>query len=235
MKTRLLTTIAFLTTVVGFQSAQAAELSLTPSTWGTLTDGGSEEIDGVVDFISVEDEVIAGYSSTAPEEFQGNLEFGVIEFTVQSMTFIESAFLNLLNYDDSGSSESLPFQLYGYIGDGQITASDFLAGNLLADFTLDFTGNPESVAIDVTDYVSQVVAAGNEVVGFNIRPDGNPQENNTAYFFSSPAAGPGSSTLDIEAQPIPEPLTILGTGTALALGAAFKRKLAQKQTTSRSK
>ncbi|MDJ0601561.1 MAG: PEP-CTERM sorting domain-containing protein [Crocosphaera sp.] len=29
-------------------------------------------------------------------------------------------------------------------------------------------------------------------------------------------------------QPVPEPLTILGAGTAIAFGGAFKRKLAKK-------
>ncbi len=39
--------------------------------------------------------------------------------------------------------------------------------------------------------------------------------------------GPGSSGAVFLYQPVPEPLTILGAGTAIAFGTAFKRKLAK--------
>ena len=52
-----------------------------------------------------------------------------------------------------------------------------------------------------------------------------PTPQSSTYFFS----------FDIEIRHIPEPLTILGAGTAVGFGAFFKRKLNQKQKQDRDK
>jgi hypothetical protein len=170
--------------------ADAAAFTIRPSTWGDLADGGVGPIDGMPDLIRTDQAIIAGYSVTTPEEFHGAMEFDLQRYTFAG----NNAFLNLFLFDITREPrfEGFPFQLYGYIGDGRITASDFSGGTLLSSFTPSSLGG---FSIDVSSFVNQATTNDVRFLGMLIRPDGDPFINETAYWFGSPTVGGTSSTL----------------------------------------
>lgn len=174
-------------------------VALPPSAWGFLSDGGVGPIDGTVDYSEANVRVVGGYASTTPEMFRGIYEFDLSDHNLPAV----SASLSLQVYDSRsgfGPAEAIPFRLYGYIENGQVTAMDYSAGALLSTFTISSLGTFD---VDVSSFVSSALFNGNQFVGFNLRPNGNPNVNHTAYYFGTPAQGPISSTLAIS--PIPEP------------------------------
>ena len=169
-----------------------------PSTWGFW---GDYPIDGNVDFTEVNGRVVVGYSWNSPEEFRGVYEFSLSSFALTAV----SASLRLPVYAINSSDNSfmaIPFQLYGYIGDGQVTAADYSAGTLLSSFTLSALG---TLNLDVSSFVASAFSNGDQFVGFNLRPNGNPSVNNAAYYFGTPTQGPASSYLAISGTIVPEP------------------------------
>jgi hypothetical protein len=212
--------------------------TIQPLAWGILADGGDGPIDGKVDFIEINQRVAAGFSDTLPETFHGLMEFDVRQLSDSA------AFLNLRVYHatvpESGQPETLPFQLYRYVGDGRITSSDFSAGILFHDFVLSstlsppghVTVDPKTVSVDVSSFVVAALANGDRFLGFNIRPNGDPFTNETVYFFGTPREGRlGTSTLgELNGVVVPEPTTLLLFGTTMAgLGLARLRRWRQKQ------
>ena len=180
---------------LGFpHNSDADPLPIQPVTWGVLADGGGGPIDGVLDFTQINRSIIAGYSNTAPEIFHGLMEFNLLDYPLMG----SDVFFNFSIFQTTGPwpPETLPFQLYGYIGDGQITHADFSAGTLLSNFTLSSTGN---MSLDVSSFVNSTLTNGDRYLGLNIRPNGNPFVNDTAYWFASPSIGPDPSVF------VPEP------------------------------
>lgn len=181
-----------------------------PATWALFGDG---PIDGVPDFLEVNGRFVAGYSTTSPEVFNGVYEFslGNLKTAAQSSVLkLQAYFINT----DEGVSRTVPFQLFGYTGDGRITGADFSAGTLLSSFSLSAVG---TYNIDVSSFVSTAFLNGAQFVGFNLRPNGNPITDRAAYYFGTPTQGPVSSTLVVTAVPEPQVATLVLLGMLVKL------------------
>jgi hypothetical protein len=191
--------------------ALADAATLNPTAWGFFSDGGGGPIDGITDYSEIHDRVVSGYSSTTPEIFRGVYEFDLRAYAHTTV----AGSLQLSVYDsvfgDSGP-EALPFQLYGYIGDGQATPSDFLAGSSLSSFTI---SSPGTYILDVSGFLASATLSGNRFVGFNVRPNGDPLVNQSAYFLGSPNTGPTSSILVVNQVPEPNLLNFCLCGVFL--------------------
>ena len=182
-----------------FRAEAVTTVTLAPKAWGFFADGGGGPIDGVVDYSESNNRVVAGYSSTTPEIFRGIYEF---DLNPNSFSTV-SATLTLRVYEKltgSGPTGALPFQLFGYTGNGAATSADYAAGSFVSNFTLSSIG---VYTLDVSGFVTSVFNTGGRYAGFNIRPNGDPYADTTAFFLGSPNAGPPSSSLTIT--PVPEP------------------------------
>ncbi|WP_082162489.1 PEP-CTERM sorting domain-containing protein [Crocosphaera watsonii] len=85
---------------------------------------------------------------------------------------------------------------------------DVTTGNFLQKLT-----PPDGAAGD--QFGISVSLSGNRALVASYLDDDNGTDSGSAYLFTT-------------GQTVPEPLTILGAGTAVAFGASFKRKLAKK-------
>ena len=197
---------------LGFpHNSDADPLPIQPVTWGILADGGGRgPIDGVADYININRTIITGYSDTNPQIFHGLIEFDLLDYPLVG----SDVFFNFSIFQTTGPipPETLPFQLYGYIGDGQITHDDFSAGTLLFDFTLSSKGKR---SLDVSSFVNSALTNGDRYIGLNIRPNGDPFVNGTVYWLRAPSIGPDSSVF------LPEPHTV----SLFALGILLTARL----------
>jgi hypothetical protein len=83
----------------------------------------------------------------------------------------------------------------GYIGDGIVQLTDFLPSEEVGSTTVDATTDPSwcvfpqrAWVFDVTSYVANVLAAGEAIVGFNVREEARPPSspNYTIMHVSNP-------------------------------------------------
>jgi hypothetical protein len=205
---------------IAAQQAPAGVTStLTPFTWATLSDGGGNPIDGVVDWVEVRSRVVGGFSWTSPEVFRG-----VYEFNLGSSGFTTVDANLHLRVVELGREPANPisFQLYGYTGDGQITAADYAAGTLVSAFTVSSLG---TIDVDVSAFMSSAFLRGDQYVGFNIRPSGGPSFNDTYFIFASPTYGQPSSTLMIAQVPEPSTIALAVIGAGLFSRRFFRARV----------
>jgi len=168
---------------------------LTVAVDGSATDGvGLASKDGAADVVSTSGviEVLHADGALLQWESRGMWEFDLLPVDVG----INEAVLALAIDDDNGP---FPFNLavYGYIGDGAITAPDFAAGTLLG--TLSY--NPAQViGIDVTVFVQKRLADGDRWAGFTIRfsPASAIDTNGPFVTFGAREGGPGPAQLLLE-------------------------------------
>ena len=198
-------------TTIADPNSPSVTYAANPATWGFIADGTSQPIDGVPEFIMVNTMVVAGYSSTSPEVFRGIYEFSLSGY---SLTKVDAT-LRLQVYSANhggGPVQVLPLQLFGYTGNGQVTLADYSSGSLLSSFTLSSVGQFD---IDVSSFVTSAFINGNPFVGFNIRPNGDPNIDISSFYFGSPYEGPVSQL--IMSPVVPEP----HAGSIAFLGFAF--------------
>jgi hypothetical protein len=211
--------LLFLSGSLPLYAAQIVALpsgTLSPVAWAFFGDGGGGPIDGGVDYTEVSTRVFVGYSSTTPEVFRGIYEFDLNAFAA---TTVNAQLLLRATY--SLGVESVPAQLWGYIGNGSASAADFSAGSLLSDFNLAAAG---LYTLDVSAFVSAAIQNGFRYVGFNIRPNGDPYANDTSYQLGTPAEGP-TSTLQVAAVPEPSAAALLCLALVAGQGFSFLRAL----------
>lgn len=153
---------------------------------------------------------------------------GIVEFDVSGigLTSVNSAVLTL--YDGAvGNSEAWYWtvDVYGYIGDGQVTNTDFNVGDYITTATwFRYAPNGVPFLIDVTDYINGQLALGTSIVGFNLRANGeyNCASCATTSVSFDGAGGDLPPTLTLQSVPIPATAWLLG-GALFALGAIRRR------------
>lgn len=110
-------------------------------------------------------------------------------------------------------------ELLGFAGNGIASPADMLTENLL----LSFAPSPESfVTLDVTDFIRELVQAGEDFAGFTFRiaNDFSPGVFAEAFFFGELAPGanddPTRTPKLVISVAVPEPSTLMLLGIALA-------------------
>ena len=152
---------------------------------------------------------------------------GVAEFELggSGPTSVTSATLTLFNgaaYNTE--AQVFPLELFGYVGDGQVTSSDYGIGSNIGSATWHRNApGAEVFAIDVTAFVNEQLALGTPIIGFAVRPD-----LLTGYCCTTTWVGfdgsddPGSPTLTL--QPIPVPAAAWLFGSALCAVGWMRRR-----------
>lgn len=155
------------------------------------------------------------YNTHAPCFRHGIVEFGLVG---SGITSVSSATV-ILRDGGVGNMEGSSFtvDLYGYVGDGQVTADDYSIGTYIGSATWSRYGLPEGeFAIDVTGYVNNQLSLGTEFIGLNIRaPLQTSNCCTTSFLYFDGGTGDNPPTLTL--QPVPAPATALLLGTALGL------------------
>ncbi|MEQ1802614.1 MAG: VPLPA-CTERM sorting domain-containing protein [Gammaproteobacteria bacterium] len=107
--------------------------------------------------------------------------------------------------------------LYGYIGDGQVTAGDYDVGTYIGSATWARYGVPAGeFAFDITGYVNSQLALGTDFIGLNIRaPLQTSNCCTTTFLYFDGGTGDNPPTLTL--QPVPVPAAALLMGSALGL------------------
>jgi hypothetical protein len=162
---------------------------------GSATDGvGLASKDGAADVVSTSGviEVLHADGPLLQWESRGMWEFDLLPVNVG----INEAVLALAVDDDNGP---FPFNLavYGYVGDGAITAPDFAAGTLLGTVSYD---SAQAIGIDVTAFIQERLADGDRWAGFTIRfsPASAIDTNGPFVTFGAREGGPGPAQLLVE-------------------------------------
>jgi hypothetical protein len=162
---------------------------------GSATDGvGLATKDGVADAVSTSGVIEVAHAVGPLVQWESR---GMWEFDLESLNVdINQAVLALAVDDDRGP---FPFDLavYGYAGDGAITASDFAAGTRLG--TLSYDQAP-AIGIDVTAFVQARLVAGDRWAGFTIHfsPPSAIDTNGPFVTFGAREGGPGPAQLLLE-------------------------------------
>lgn len=152
---------------------------------------------------------------------------GVAEFDLGAtgLTSVVSATLTLFNgaaYNTEG--QAFPLELFGYVGDGQVTSSDYGLGSYFGSTTwLRNAAGADVFAIDVTDYVNEQLALGTLITGINIRPELLTGSCCTTTWIGFDGSDdPGAPTLSL--QPVPVPASIWLLGSAFGVMGWFRRR-----------
>ena len=155
------------------------------------------------------------FNTAAPCYRHGIVEFGLAGIGI---TAVSSATVKLRD-GGVGNMEGSFFtiDLYGYVGDGQVTGDDYDVGTYIGSATWARYGLPEGeFAFDVTNYVNSQLALGTNVIGLNIR---SPFESSncctTTFLYFDGGTGDHPPTLEMQAVPLPAGIWLLGS----ALGA----------------
>jgi hypothetical protein len=144
--------------------------------------------------------------------------------------------VNILDYNSNNSSNSLTY--VNSLDLFRFSAESYNQGKNTIDWTADTREKYFSLDGGTTVMVADAFSTG---VLHGDGYDPGHWKNNSNFGLMDPTAGTGEllsiSNLDIQAVDVigwnvavPEPLTILGAMTAFGFGAAFKRKLANSQT-----
>lgn len=147
---------------------------------------------------------------------QGCRRHGIVEVSLagSGLTEVSSAIITLFD-GAAANMEGFFFtvDLYGYVGDGQVTGSDIDAGSYIGTATWARYGLPErQFALDVTDFVNGQLALGTEIIGINIR---SPFESfnccTTTFLSFDGATGDHPPTLALEPVPLPAGAWLFGS------------------------
>jgi hypothetical protein len=111
--------------------------------------------------------------------------------------------------------------IFGYVGNGTIEASDFKAGVLLTSIDVSSSSIGDILNLNVTPFVNQQVRNGNAFAGFGIRA-----LDFGALLLNNDNIRGIKPTLIVETADVavPEPTTIFGSTIALSVGGWLKRK-----------
>lgn len=218
------------------KSAQAATFSFNPTITFEVIDGGSSG-----SFDGAGDEVFPGnFDTVVKGSFGENSEIAEINiggFSIPTQEYITSAIFKVRGLGNLtfgfGTSGERPTSLAvrGFVGNGQVDASDFQAGTILDTVNVSPDYIDEDFSFDVTTFVSRLVNNGDLFAGFGIRS----QDFGGLTLFGANFAGP-VPTLTITTAPVPvtppttvpEPSFVLSILAFGALGASSVLKRKQK-------
>jgi len=146
---------------------------------------------------------------------------GIVEFDLSGLgaTAVTSAIVTI--FDGAvGNSErwDWPVDIYGYVGDGQVTASDFDVGTYLKTATWHrYAPDADTFVIDLTDFVNQQLGLGASIIGLNLRPGDESfcSNCNIAFIYFDGAGGDHPPTLSLETVPLPSAAWLFVSGLGL--------------------
>lgn len=216
--------------LVNTQSASAARFTVDPDITFEVIDGGSDgsSFDGKGDpekvFPGNFDTVVLGSDGEASE----HAEFDVSDFPIASNEVIDEAVFQVTVLPNRVFGLGAPLRrpsalnVLGYVGNGQPDASDFEAGSILdtIEISSDFADTREQILrFDVTQFLSSLVAEGNDFAGFTVRA-----KDPGATVLKSPVFLDQGPTLSVSTTPeteqpesVPEPSLGLALFGALLL------------------
>ncbi len=156
---------------------------------------------------------------------------GVAEFDLGAtgLTSVTSATLTLFNgaaYNAEG--QVFPLELFGYVGDGQVTSSDYGLGNYFGSTTwLRNAPDANVFAIDVTAYVNTQLALNTPIIGINVRPELLTSNCCTTTWVGFDGSDdPSAPTLSLQPVPVPAAAWLFGSGLFGLFGVARKKSFA---------
>lgn len=126
----------------------------------------------------------------------------------------------LLNLDPGGRLGT--FEVYSFNGDGVVSTDEWASGTLIQVFDSVEERLPV-LSLDVTSYIQDALSDNFEFLSFNFRAD----LGTDRYFLSDIVRLPEPAiTLETLEPPasVPEPSMILGSITAVSIGACLKRR-----------
>jgi len=214
------------------KEAKAATLTLTPTSAFYSFELGAPKI-GKGDGYFVGESLLSGTQMLSRHkelgaEFRALYEFDITNLSLAPNTVISSAIFQARVIN---ASESLHYwlQVYGYRGDGEMSATDHGSGEyLLQEKSFSWFISEEEprgiINFDVLPFINQKISNNDAFVGFNIRTQIDPRLDYTHYISLD-----RNASLIIEtAESVPEPTTIFGSALALGIGGWLKRKKSSK-------
>jgi len=203
----------FLGTVVTANAASGLVVNLNYMEAATAKDYGPQ--DGVFDLlISPGDPNFGNVNNNGYTSWRTALEFDIPTFPTGSI--INSATLTLYTGVFAGPRQ---VQLHGYVGDGDISLSDFALDGLVDITTLCPIGG-QTMVFDVQSFVAGLVANGDPIAGFNLREEcANTGTFHVMHFNMTGIYEPilsieftTAAAVDITPQTCPNPLNVNSKG-----------------------
>lgn len=181
---------------------------------------GTHFHDDPVGFGTPADVVEVGDFSFGIEEVRG-----VAEFDLSSLSSFSPISLATLNFDvlNQGGLFNQPpasfnLEVLAFFGNGSENLSDYQIATFGSVGTLDTAAlSPgDSVSLNVTSLVNTFLANNDDFIGIRLQATSNPIGRGAIVF--------DNFTIDVDAQAVPEPCTILGLSLVAGLGYGVKRK-----------
>ena len=150
---------------------------------------------------------------------------GVAEFDLSSLSSFSSISLATLNFDvlEQGGlfgqgPATFNLEVLAFFGNGSENLSDYQIATVGSVGTLDTAAlSPgDTVSLNVTSLVNTFLANNDDFIGIRLQATSNPTGRGAIVF--------DNFTIDVDAQAVPEPCTILGLSLVAGLGYGVKRK-----------
>jgi hypothetical protein len=239
--------LASVCTALGF--ALGANKEVKAATF-TLTNGGflvaDTNRDGLGDYVygsvplpvGIRDGLLYGsYGEYFREQYKAFYEFNIAQLSLAPNTVISSAiFKGSINSVERLDNSHYDFWLngIGYVGNGSPDSSDFSKEGVSVGYIpLWYSLAGTTFELNVTTFVNQIVSNRESFAGFGFSsPAFDGSDYSPDAFFGSYITLGSSSYLTIttvDAEPVPEPVTIFGSVIGLCLGGWLKRKKLNQQ------
>jgi len=147
----------------------------------------------------------------------GNTDHGVVEVDIFSIPGSVQLAQLVLPVTSAMFSSLATFDVYGFVGDGILSQSDFTLGTFIASFIL---GNQSTINVDVTSFINTQISLSTQFAGFNIARPVQDISGQFAQFGNDP----NNPTLEYTVGVVPEPSTMLLLGSGLAGLGFFRRR-----------
>ncbi len=95
----------------------------------------------------------------------GNTDHGVVEVDISSIPGSVQLAQLVLPVTSNNLITPTTFNVYGFVGDGFLTQSDFTLGSFIAFFLLD---KQSTINVDVTSFINTQISLSTQFAGFNI-------------------------------------------------------------------
>jgi hypothetical protein len=174
------------------------------------------------------------YEKRAFYEFDiGNLSLA--PNTVIKRAILKTPLRDVWRTDDPDNTydDYLFLRLFGYIGNGRVDLSDFVAGvSIDVSQVIGPSSDPRiprnSIDFDVTPFVNRRVNSSDDFAGFSFGLEGYHLLNSAATLRDDYNAPP-SLIIETADAIVPEPITIFGSAIGLCLGGWLKQKKSNQQ------